>query len=105
MAGSLHARRGPRDRRPRPQGPHRPRREAPLVPGRRLRDPRRRCRQRHGLAQRLRVGPLGRSCPAPVFTGIDHERDNTVLDEIAHTRCDTPSKVIAGSVDGTRLLV
>jgi exodeoxyribonuclease VII large subunit len=35
-------------------------------------------------------------CPIPVLTGIGHERDNTVLDEIAHTRFDTPSKVIAG---------
>lgn len=32
----------------------------------------------------------------PVFTGIGHERDHTVLDEVAHTRFDTPSKVIAG---------
>lgn len=32
----------------------------------------------------------------PVLTGIGHERDNTILDEIAHTRFDTPSKVIAG---------
>lgn len=32
----------------------------------------------------------------PVFTGIGHERDNTVLDEVAHTRFDTPSKVILG---------
>ncbi len=31
--------------------------------------------------------------PVPVFTGIGHERDNTILDEIAHTRIDTPSKV------------
>jgi len=34
--------------------------------------------------------------PIPVITGIGHERDNTVLDEVAHTRFDTPSKVIAG---------
>jgi exodeoxyribonuclease VII large subunit len=34
--------------------------------------------------------------PVPVMTGIGHERDNTVLDEVAHTRYDTPSKVIAG---------
>ena len=34
--------------------------------------------------------------PTPVLTGIGHERDNTVLDEVAHTRFDTPSKVIAG---------
>lgn len=32
----------------------------------------------------------------PVLTGIGHERDNTLLDEVAHTRFDTPSKVIAG---------
>ncbi len=32
----------------------------------------------------------------PVLTGIGHERDNTVLDEVAHTRFDTPSKVISG---------
>jgi exodeoxyribonuclease VII large subunit len=32
-------------------------------------------------------------CPIPVLTGIGHERDNTILDEIAHRRFDTPSKV------------
>ena len=32
----------------------------------------------------------------PVLTGIGHERDNTVLDEVAHIRFDTPSKVIGG---------
>src|SRR5262249_24359892 len=31
--------------------------------------------------------------PVPVFTGIGHERDNTILDEIPQTRFDTPSKV------------
>lgn len=34
--------------------------------------------------------------PIPVFTGIGHERDETTPDEVAHTRFDTPSKVIAG---------
>jgi exodeoxyribonuclease VII large subunit len=34
-------------------------------------------------------------CPVPVITGIGHERDNTILDEVAAIRCDTPSKVIA----------
>ena len=29
----------------------------------------------------------------PIFTGIGHERDSTILDEIAHRRFDTPSKV------------
>lgn len=38
-------------------------------------------------------------CPVPVFCGIGHERDNTILDEVAHTRFDTPSKVIAGIRD------
>ncbi|WP_371437560.1 exodeoxyribonuclease VII large subunit [Polaromonas sp.] len=32
----------------------------------------------------------------PVLTGIGHERDNTIPDEVAHARFDTPSKVIAG---------
>lgn len=32
----------------------------------------------------------------PVLTGIGHERDSTVLDEVANLRFDTPSKVIAG---------
>jgi exodeoxyribonuclease VII large subunit len=30
-----------------------------------------------------------------VFTGIGHERDHTILDEVANSRFDTPSKVIA----------
>jgi len=34
------------------------------------------------------------SLSIPVFTGIGHEKDNTIADEIAHTRFDTPSKVI-----------
>lgn len=33
--------------------------------------------------------------PMPVLTGIGHERDITILDEIAARRFDTPSKVIA----------
>ena len=33
--------------------------------------------------------------PVPVLTGIGHERDRTVLDEVAHANYDTPSKVIA----------
>jgi len=32
----------------------------------------------------------------PVLTGIGHERDSTLPDEVAHTRFDTPSKVIGG---------
>lgn len=33
--------------------------------------------------------------PVPVFTGIGHERDHTILDEVAYRSFDTPSKVIA----------
>ena len=32
----------------------------------------------------------------PVLSGIGHERDNTILDEVACMRFDTPSKVIGG---------
>lgn len=32
----------------------------------------------------------------PVFTGIGHERDSTIIDVVAQTKFDTPSKVIAG---------
>lgn len=31
----------------------------------------------------------------PVLSGIGHERDNTIIDEVANTQFDTPSKVIA----------
>ena len=34
--------------------------------------------------------------PVPVLSGIGHERDSTVLDEVANCKFDTPSKVIAG---------
>ncbi len=34
--------------------------------------------------------------PIPVLTGIGHERDSTILDEVANISFDTPSKVIAG---------
>lgn len=32
----------------------------------------------------------------PVLAGIGHERDRTIVDEVAHLSFDTPSKVIAG---------
>jgi exodeoxyribonuclease VII large subunit len=41
----------------------------------------------------LELAKLLCQSPIPVFTGIGHERDSTILDEIAHTRFDTPSKV------------
>lgn len=31
----------------------------------------------------------------PVWVGVGHQRDKVLLDEVAHTRFDTPSKVIA----------
>ncbi len=34
--------------------------------------------------------------PVPVYCGIGHERDSTLIDEVAHTAFDTPSKVILG---------
>ena len=33
--------------------------------------------------------------PIPVWVGIGHERDKVILDEVAHSSFDTPSKVIA----------
>lgn len=39
------------------------------------------------------------SFPLPVIVGIGHERDRTVLDEIAHTRCKTPTAVAAFLID------
>ena len=42
---------------------------------------------------------LARSCcelELPLLTGIGHERDSTLLDEVAQQCFDTPSKVIAG---------
>ncbi|MBO3659325.1 exodeoxyribonuclease VII large subunit [Acinetobacter haemolyticus] len=32
----------------------------------------------------------------PIWVGVGHEKDRTILDEIAHRSFDTPSKVIAG---------
>lgn len=44
----------------------------------------------YSLAKAIAMAPI------PVLTGIGHERDNTLLDEVAAVRFDTPSKVIAG---------
>lgn len=38
-------------------------------------------------------------CPVPVIVGIGHERDRTVLDEIACIRCKTPTAVADFLVD------
>ncbi|MDE5663773.1 MAG: exodeoxyribonuclease VII large subunit [Muribaculaceae bacterium] len=47
----------------------------------------------YDLARRVALFPL------PVIVGIGHERDNTVLDYIAHTRCKTPTAVAAFITD------
>lgn len=41
--------------------------------------------------------------PLPVAVGIGHERDRTVLDEIACRRCKTPTAVAAMLIDSLRL--
>ncbi|MDE6577437.1 MAG: exodeoxyribonuclease VII large subunit [Muribaculaceae bacterium] len=41
-------------------------------------------------------------CSLPVIVGIGHERDRTVLDEIAHTRMKTPTAVAGFLVDSLR---
>lgn len=38
--------------------------------------------------------------PVPVLTGLGHARDRTLLDEVAHTVFDTPSKAAAAVVRG-----
>lgn len=41
-------------------------------------------------------------CPLPVIVGIGHDRDRTVLDEVAHTRVKTPTAAAAFIVDHQR---
>lgn len=50
----------------------------------------------YALARRVATFPL------PVVVGIGHERDRTVLDEIANTRCKTPTAVAAFLIDCMR---
>ncbi|HAM51648.1 MAG TPA: exodeoxyribonuclease VII large subunit [Nitrospiraceae bacterium] len=40
--------------------------------------------------------------PLPVITGIGHERDDTVVDLVAHTRMKTPTAVAGFIIDGIR---
>lgn len=40
--------------------------------------------------------------PLPIIVGIGHERDRNVLDEIAHTRCKTPTAVAEFLVSALR---
>lgn len=41
-------------------------------------------------------------CPIPVITGIGHERDETVIDFVAHTRLKTPTAVAAFLIEQRR---
>lgn len=50
----------------------------------------------YDLARRVATFPL------PVVVGIGHERDRTVLDELACVRCKTPTAVAAYIVDALR---
>ena len=40
--------------------------------------------------------------PLPILTGIGHERDDTVIDEVAHTRLKTPTAVAAFLIETRR---
>lgn len=42
------------------------------------------------------LAALVAECPVPVWIGVGHEKDSVILDEVAHTSFDTPSKVILG---------
>ena len=42
--------------------------------------------------------------PLPIFTGIGHERDETIADLVAHTRLKTPTAVAEFILDGFRTL-
>lgn len=42
------------------------------------------------------LAALVAECPVPVWVGVGHEKDSVILDEVAHTSFDTPSKVVLG---------
>lgn len=54
------------------------------------------CFDSYGLAAEVARFPL------PVLTGIGHERDDTVLDIVAHTKCKTPTDVAQFLISGAR---
>ncbi len=49
-----------------------------------------------------RVAAKIANCPLPVFTGIGHERDETIADLVAHTRLKTPTAVAEFLLSGFR---
>jgi exodeoxyribonuclease VII large subunit len=54
------------------------------------------CFDAYGLASEIARFPL------PVVTGIGHERDDTVADMVAHTKCKTPTDVAQFIISGAR---
>ena len=52
--------------------------------------------ERGSLVLMLRARALHLSEPGAGVDGVGHERDSTVLDEVAHQRFDTPSKLVVG---------
>ncbi|MHB8882122.1 MAG: exodeoxyribonuclease VII large subunit [Thermodesulfovibrionales bacterium] len=54
------------------------------------------CFDSYALAARVAAFPL------PVITGIGHEKDDTVVDLVAHTRMKTPTAVAEFLISGTR---
>lgn len=51
------------------------------------------------------LGALIAEQDIPVWIGVGHERDRVILDEVAHTSFDTPSKVIHAIIHHLRKLV
>lgn len=54
------------------------------------------CFDGYSLASEVAKSPL------PVVTGIGHERDDTVTDMVAHTKCKTPTDVAQFIISGVR---
>ncbi len=54
------------------------------------------CFDSYNLASRIA------QCPLPVIAGIGHERDDTIVDMVAHTRLKTPTAVAEFIVSGVR---
>ena len=50
----------------------------------------------------LNLARAGACCPIPGITGIGHERDETVIDFVAHTRLKTPTAVAAFLIEQRR---
>ena len=91
VAGGCRRRAGAGRRRVAPHRVGAPRARPP--PGRRRRPRARRRLPRRPRPVRHRAGGAGdrRRCRCPVLTGVGHEVDRSVADEVAHTACKTPT--------------